>query len=46
MFCLNISDVAIITVKDVDYCYIIHEIKNPEAIHLLERSACEDLGYT
>ena len=24
--CLNISDIAIITVKNVDYCYIMYSI--------------------
>ena len=38
ILCLNIGDVAITTVKGVDYCCIIHEISKSEAIHLLENS--------
>ena len=26
MLCLNIGNIAIITVKCIDYCYIIHDI--------------------
>ena len=33
MLCLNISDIAIITVKGVDYRCIIHDISKSEAIH-------------
>ena len=33
MLCLNISDIAIITVKNVDYCCIIHNISKSEAIY-------------
>ena len=40
-FCLNINDIAIITVKNVDYCCIIHNSKS-EAINLLENSMLED----
>ena len=43
--CLNISDIAIITVKSVDYCCIIHVISKSEAIHLLENYVLEDRGY-
>ena len=39
---LNLTDSAIITVKGVDYCYIIHDISKSEAIHLLENSVLED----
>ena len=45
MLCLNISDVAIIVVKGVDYCCIIHKISKSGAIHLLENSVLEDCGY-
>ena len=41
----NISDIAIITVKNVDYRCIIHNISKSEAIRLLESSALEDRGY-
>ena len=46
MFYLNISDIAIITVKGVDYRCIIHNIRKSEAIHLLENSVLGDHGYT
>ena len=45
MLSVNISDIVIITVKNVDYCCIIHNISNHEAINLLESSALEDRGY-
>ena len=32
MLSLNIRDIAIITVKNVDYCCIIYNISKPEAI--------------
>ena len=34
MLSLNISDIAIITVKNVDYCCIIHNFSTSEAINL------------
>ena len=45
MFSVNISDIAIITVKNVDYCCIIHNISKSEAINLLENSVLEGRGY-
>ena len=45
MFCLNISDIAIITVKNVDYHCIIHKISKSEGIRLLENSVLKDRGY-
>ena len=33
MFCLNISDITIITVRNVDYRCIIHNISKIEAIN-------------
>ena len=45
MLTVNISDVAIITVKNVDYCCIIHKISKSEAIDLLKNSLLEDRGY-
>ena len=45
MLCFNISDIAIITIKRVDYCCIIHAIGKSEAIHLLENSVLDDRGY-
>ena len=34
MLCLNISGIAIITVKNVDYRCIMFNINKPQAIHL------------
>ena len=45
MLCLNISDIAIITFKDVDYRCIAHDISKSEAIRLLENSVLYDRGY-
>ena len=45
MLCLDISDIAIITVKNVDYRCIIHNISKSEAVNLLENSVLEDCGY-
>ena len=44
MLCVNISNIAIMTIKTVDYC-IIHNISKSEAIHLLENSVLENVGY-
>ena len=45
MLSVNISDIAIITVKNVDYRCIIHNISKSEAINALENSVLEDCGY-
>ena len=45
MFCLNISDIAIITVKNVDFRCIMYNNSKFEAINLLENSVLEDRGY-
>ena len=45
MLCLDISDIAIITVKNVGYRCIIHNISKSEAVNLLENSVLEDCGY-
>ena len=42
MLSVNISDIAIITVKNVDYRCIIHNISKSEAINLLKNSVLED----
>ena len=42
---LNIGDIAIITIKNVNYRYIIHNITKSEAINFLENSVLEDRGY-
>ena len=44
MLCLNRSDIAIITVKDVDYRCIVHPIRKYEATHLLENSVLHNRG--
>ena len=41
----NISDIAIITVKNIDYRCIIHNISKSEAIDLLESSVLKDREY-
>ena len=43
--CYLFSDIAIITVKEVDYHCIIHDVSKSEAIHLLENSVLDDRGY-
>ena len=42
---VNISDIAIIIVKNVNYCCILHNIMNSEATNLLENSILEDRRY-
>ena len=42
---VNISDIAIITVKNIDYRRIIHTIRKPEAINLLKNTVLENRGY-
>ena len=42
---VNTSDVAIITVKNVDCRCIIHNIRKSEAIDLLKNSVLENRGY-
>ena len=45
MLSVNISNIAIITCKNVDYCCIIQNINKSEAINSLEGSVPEDCGY-
>ena len=45
MLCLNNSNIAIISVEDVDYRCIIHNISKSEAINLLRDFALDDHGY-
>ena len=42
---VNISDIDIITVKNVDYCCIIHNIGKSEAINILKNCVLENRGY-
>ena len=45
MVSVKISNIAIITVNNVDYCCITHNIWKSEAINLLKNSFLEDRGY-
>ena len=45
MLCLDMSDITIITVKNIDYFCIIHNISKSEAITLLESVGLEKRGY-
>ena len=44
MLSVNISDIAIITIKNLDYRFIIHSISKSEAINVLKISILEDRG--
>ena len=44
-FYVLIEAITIITVKNIDYCCIIHNISKPEAINLSGNSVLEDCGY-
>ena len=45
MLSVNISDIAIITVKNIDYRCIIHSISKTELINLVESFVLEDREY-
>ena len=45
MLSVNISDIAFVTVKNVDYRCIIHNITKSETINLLTNFVLEDRGY-
>ena len=45
MIGVNISDIAIIPIKNVYCCCIIYNISKSEAINLLEDSLLEDCVY-
>ena len=45
MLTVSISDIAIITVKNVDYHCIIYNISKSEAINLPKNYVVEDRGY-
>ena len=45
VLCLNISDIAVIIVKNADYSRIIHNITKFEAINLLKYYVVENRGY-
>ena len=44
MLYLKVSNIAITTIKGVDYCCIILDITKSETIYLLENSVFEDCG--
>ena len=44
MLSVNISDIVIVTIKNVDYHCIIHSISKSEASNLLKNSVLEDVG--
>ena len=44
-FCVYMSDITIITAKNVDYRCVIHNISESEAISLLKNSVLQDCGY-
>ena len=44
MLSVNVSDIAIITIKKIDYRCIVHNISKSEAGNLLENSVLEDRG--
>ena len=45
MHCVNISNIAVITVKGADYCCIIYVITKSNAITLLKNYVLADRGY-
>ena len=45
MLSINIRDIAIITVKNVDYCFIMYNMSNSEAITLSKISVLENRVY-
>ena len=42
---VNISDIANVTVNDVDYCCTTHDICKSEAINLLKNYVLDNRGY-
>ena len=42
---IRLNDISIVTVKNVDYHWIIHDISKSEAIYSLENSVPEDREY-
>ena len=45
MLCLNLSDIAIIAFKEVDYHCIFYDICKSVPLRLLENSVLDDRGY-
>ena len=46
MLSVNISNIPIITIKNIDNYCIIHNIRKSEAIDWLKKSVLDDCGYT
>ena len=44
MISIHVRDIAIITIKNVDYCCIVHNISKSEAINVLKNSMLGDVG--
>ena len=42
MLCFDLSEIAIVTVKGVGYCCIIHDISKPVAVRLLKFSVLDN----
>ena len=45
IMCTNISDIALVTVKGVDYHCNIFDIRKSDTINLLENSVLDDIRY-
>ena len=45
MLSVNVNDIVIITIKNVDYRCIIHNIDKSEAIDLLKKYLLDDRGF-
>ena len=45
MLSVNISNNALVTVKNADYCCIIHDISKSEVTNLLRNYVLEGRGY-
>ena len=45
LLCRNISDIAIIIFKGINYCYIIHHISKSDAIPLLQNYVLDTRSY-
>ena len=45
MLSVNICDIAVITIKDIDYRCVVYNISKYEAIKLLKNSVLDDPGY-
>ena len=45
MFCINLSNIAITSVKGVLYHLIIYDISKSDVTHLLENSVLDYCGY-